>query len=243
MPHHNNCRHYTLVILLAFLGRGASACAQDTTPSSTIPYDTLLAEINTTRATLNHSYKQANTQKKKDSILSVAQARFAKAVALEIAPRWYGTPWDFNGVSQVPGEGTIACGYFVSTLLRDAGLNVERVRMAQQASENITKSLCTEAEIKRFSNASLADFVDAVQAWGTGLYIVGLDYHVGFLYHDGKTVYFIHSSYYVPKTVIKEEARSSAVLNSSKYRVVGKISANNRLILKWLQGTAVKTVR
>ncbi len=243
MPDRNNYWHYTLLLLLALLGGGTSACAQDTAPSSTVPYDTLLAKINTTRTTLHRSYNQANTQKKKDSILNVARTQLVKAVAVEIAPRWFGTAWDFNGVSQVPGEGTIACGYFVSTLLRDAGLKVERVRMAQQASENITKSLCTEAEIKRFRNASLANFVDAVQAWGAGLYIVGLDYHVGFLYHDGKTVHFIHSSYYVPKTVIKEEARSSAVLNSSKYRVVGKISANNRLILKWLQGTTVKTVR
>lgn len=38
-----------------------------------------------------------------------------------LMPCWYGTPWDFNGCTTEPGKGSIACGYFVSTVLRDAG--------------------------------------------------------------------------------------------------------------------------
>jgi hypothetical protein len=43
--------------------------------------------------------------------------------------------------SETPGRGEIACGYFVSTVLRDAGFGVERVRLAQQASERIVRTL------------------------------------------------------------------------------------------------------
>lgn len=167
----------------------------------------------------------------------------ADALALSVAPFWYGTPWDFNGTSQTPGEGKIACGYFVSTLLRDLGLKVERIRMAQQPSENIVKSLCSSQHIRRFRNVSLETFVDAIQSWGRGLYVVGLDYHTGFLYNDGSEVYFIHSSYYVPKAVLREKARASAVLNSSAYRVAGRVSADHRLVRSWLNATPVKTVR
>ncbi|HEY1086629.1 MAG TPA: hypothetical protein VGE37_03005, partial [Archangium sp.] len=36
-------------------------------------------------------------------------------------PAWAGTVWDFNGTSTVPGEGKIACGYDVTTVLEQAG--------------------------------------------------------------------------------------------------------------------------
>src|SRR6188474_3208784 len=39
---------------------------------------------------------------------------------------WLGTPWDFYGTTQTPGKGKIACGYFVTTLLRDMGASVNR---------------------------------------------------------------------------------------------------------------------
>ncbi len=52
---------------------------------------------------------------------------------------WLGTPWDFNGTADGPGGGKIACGYFVATLLKDAGFRVDRYQLAQQPSGNTTK--------------------------------------------------------------------------------------------------------
>ena len=51
---------------------------------------------------------------------------FTRAVAETIIPDWIGTKWDFNGISEKPQQGNIACGYFVTTVLRDAGLNLAR---------------------------------------------------------------------------------------------------------------------
>ena len=53
---------------------------------------------------------------------------------------WLGTPWDFNGTAKGPGAGKIACGYFVATVLKDAGFQVDRYQLAQQPSENILRS-------------------------------------------------------------------------------------------------------
>ena len=39
----------------------------------------------------------------------------------DLLPAWNGTAWAMNGTSQVPGRGSIACGYFVSTTLMHAG--------------------------------------------------------------------------------------------------------------------------
>ena len=211
-------------------------------PDSLNTYDSLLVHLDTIRTTQARNYKGAN-ENNRDSILNEAREAFTASVVDSIVPHWMGTAWDFNGTTEKPREGMIACGYFVSTLLRDAGLKVERVKMAQQASEKIVKALATKKEIKRFRNTDFATFIDTIAAWGAGLYVVGLDYHVGFLYHDGKGVWFIHSSFITPKCVVREVAAKSLILASSKYRVVGKISANNALIKKWLRGESVSVRR
>ena len=113
--------------------------------------------------------------------------------------------------------------------------------MAQQASENIILSLTTDPFVKRFRRAPVGEFVNAVKESGPGLYIVGLDVHVGFIVNTGSDVYFVHSSYAEPYVVLKEKASESGILASSKYRVLGNISADERLIRDWLTGKAIPT--
>ena len=134
----------------------------------------------------------------------------------------------------MPQQGKIACGYFVSTVLRDAGWRVQRARLAQQASENIILSLTTDPYVKRFRRVAISDFVTAVKQWGVGIYVVGLDIHTGFIVNTGSEVYFIHSSYVEPFTVVRERARESKILAASNYRVLGKVIADEVFIEKWL---------
>jgi hypothetical protein len=122
-------------------------------------------------------------------------------------------------------------------------LRLNRVSLAQQASENIIKSLTAASFIKRFHNAPIGKFVDEVKKSGPGLYVVGLDIHVGFILNDGEEIYFIHSSYVEPSEVIREKAVESQILSSSRYRIIGKISADDQLIIKWLNQTAIPTLR
>ena len=149
--------------------------------------------------------------------------QLTNSICDSLIPCWYGTAWNFYGTSETPGKGNIACGYFVTTIIRDAGLPVKRVKMAQCASEEMIRNLCEKTSIKRYRNKNLNEFVAAIKLMGYGLYIIGLDNHTGFIYNDGKEIYFIHSSYATPKCVIKEIANSSSVLASSKYRVIGKL--------------------
>lgn len=141
-----------------------------------------------------------------------------------LMPCWYGTPWDFNGCTTEPGKGSIACGYFVSTVLRDAGVQLNRIRLAQSPSGIIIHKLCTNIQL--FCNQPLLSLVNYVKQNDPGLYIVGLDFHVGFIYFDGKEVYFIHSSYYGTKCVVKEKALASSALINSKYRKIGRVNFN-----------------
>ncbi len=206
-------------------------------------YDSKLKAIADQRLNLAAEYQKAATQTTRKEVLERARQTFVTAIERDIFSAWYGTDWDFYGTTETPGAGKIACGYLVSTVLRDAGVKVNRVSLAQQASENIIKSLTTEPFISRYRNVSLEKFTGEIEKLGAGLYIVGLDFHVGFLYHDGAEVYFIHSSYVEPSETIREKAASSPVLGASKYRVVGKLSGDDALILKWLNQTIVPTVK
>jgi hypothetical protein len=115
--------------------------------------------------------------------------------------------------------------------------------LAQQASENIIKSLTTAAYIKRFRNVPNDKFVAEIKNWGEGLYIVGLDFHVGFIIYTDNEVYFVHSSFETPAVVVKEKADESSILSNSKYRVAGKISDDDTLLIKWLEGRNFPTVK
>jgi hypothetical protein len=204
-------------------------------------YTNLRAKISNERIILWSRYQRANTTNAKEAIIAQARQSFVRSVYDEIFPYWYGTGWDFYGTTETPGQGKIACGYFVSTVLRDLGMNVQRAKLAQQASENIVLSLTTNDHTRRFRRVSIDSFIDSVRNWGTGLYVVGLDIHVGFILNVDGDVYFIHSSYVDPFCVIKERGVDSRVLASSNYRVLGKLSEDDDLILKWLRGDPFPT--
>ena len=170
------------------------------------------------------------------SSLSKAQQEkiFTRAVTETIIPGWIGTNWDFNGSSQTPQQGSIACGYFVTTILRDAGLKLARIKLAQCASEQMIVSLVQPKYIHRYSQVSMDEFMKSIQDQGYGLYIVGLDNHTGFIFNDGNDTWFIHSTFVGTRNVQKEKAATSWILDKSRYKVIGKISADEKVLEKWI---------
>ena len=214
---------------------------QGNTTSNSHNYKDTLANLESERIELASRYQQAASAEQRAAIIAEARSVITRSIYTDLFPAWYGTPWDFNGTSEVPQQGKIACGYFVSTVLRDAGLRVERVRLAQQASENIILSLTTERFVRRFRHVAIGEFVKAVKDYGPGIYVVGLDIHVGFIVNTGDEVYFIHSSYVEPYMVVKEKALESTILAGSKYRVLGNIFADDSSINNWLGQTKIPT--
>jgi hypothetical protein len=146
---------------------------------------------------------------------------------------WYGTPWDFNGISNEPGKGEIACGYFVSTTLKHAGFNLNRYKLAQQDATSIARAF--NSKLIRFN--SLEEMLKTLSS-GHHLYVIGLDYHVGFLSIEAGKAYFIHSDY-VHNKVLREEAASSLSLKGSEVFVLAEITDNPLLMSKWLKNERV----
>ena len=211
-----------------------------TATPNTFDYKETITRLEAQRLRLATRFQTASSSQR-TALITEARTLITQSVYYDLFPAWYGTAWDFNGTSETPQQGKIACGYFVSTILRDTGWKVERVRLAQQASEKIILSLTTNPFVKRFRRVAIDGFVTAVKNWGTGIYIVGLDIHVGFIVNTGDDVYFVHSSYVEPYKVIKERAIESSVLANSNYRVLGNILADDRFISNWLEGKAIAT--
>lgn len=215
--------------------------SHDPTRNDAHSYKDVIAGFEAERVALGLRYRQAASSAEQANITAQVRIFVTRFIYNEIFPSWYGTAWDFNGTTEVPQQGKIACGYFVSTVLRDAGWRVQRARLAQQASENIILSLTTDPYVQRFRRIAISDFVAAVKKLGAGVYVVGLDIHIGFIVNTGYEVYFIHSSYVEPYTVVREKATESKILAASNYRVLGKIMDDDLFIKKWLLTTEIVT--
>ncbi len=151
------------------------------------------------------------------------QARFFTFINSDVPDYWIGTKWDFNGTTRNPQNGTIACGYFVTTVLDDFGMKLKRIQLAQQVSSVMINTLCDPKSIKRFST------IEQVERYLNGrnseeVYIVGLDFHTGFIIKDKAKMYFLHSNYIQKEGVVKEELRNSRALLSSKSYMIGSLS-------------------
>ncbi|MGJ8723084.1 MAG: hypothetical protein ACSHYB_00890 [Roseibacillus sp.] len=197
-------------------------------------YRSLIGELATERQRLAAQHASADSTAEKELIENEARA-LLEAQLPQLMRCWLGTPWDFNGTSQTPGDGKIACGYFVSTVLRDAGFEVERFRLAQQASQNIIRTFLARDEIHISTSTTYEDFLQQVIARGPGVRIVGLDTHVAFLIvNPDQSINFIHSSGARPWTVVDEGPSQAAVLAASNYRVTGNLTENPKVIQQWL---------
>ncbi|MDO7852026.1 hypothetical protein [Hymenobacter convexus] len=242
-------------VLAALLLAGLRGCfAQTAAPDSAVKsprqttasavfsapvYQATLRHFDARRRRLAARYRRAPSRAVRTARLAEARQLLLTTLDSTVFPAWEGTPWAFYGTSWQPRRGTIACGYFVTTSLHDAGLRLQRTVLAKQTSECIIKNLTFEAHITRYWGVDRADFVRQVRALGPGLYVLGLDYHVAFLrVRDGGAVQMVHSSYVGPGTVVREAAESSVAI-FSKYRVLGKVSDDDAFVRRWLLGEAL----
>lgn len=221
------------------IGALAVVCVSGAAPAQETTYRDKVAALDKRRVKLAKERADADTSSKKNKVLDRSSKSALRAIREDIIPAWKGTAWDYNGTTTEPREGHIACGYFVTTVLVDAGFKVERRKLAQQASEWIVRTLADEDSIWRYRKGDEDAVVTSIEGEGEGLYVVGLDNHVGFLLHDGEDVEFCHSSYLEPAKVVCEDPRSAPAFESN-YHVVGKILGRS-MMTAWLEGSAIKT--
>ena len=171
------------------------------------------------------------------SIDSVGRA-FEHFITHYLFPHWYGTTWAYEGHTDTPGDGEVACGYFVSTTLRHMNLQVNRYHLAQEAAWNAAKSLAIQTDsVKKYSQPDVLE-----HSLHDGLYLVGLSYHVGYLWKKEGNLLFIHSNYLGDSEVMVEKASESEALLASDIFVTIRIG-NPHLMKKWLDQSQLYVFR
>ena len=207
------------------------------TRKSDKPYETIKTNIGADRQSLQKLYNSG------EITLDSVSGYFTNRLINQVIPYWYGTPWDFDGYTNEPNEGTIACGYFISTTLKHMGINWNRYRLAQQAALLELMTVAGPGEIHALPETDPKDFIKYVKEnLEEGLYLLGLTSHVGFIYYVDGEVFFIHSNFVFPSEVVIEYANvSNAILYSFDYYLTS-ISGNKYLLEKWLSGEEVKVI-
>lgn len=197
-------------------------------------YEKLKTNIQKLHLDLNQKYQKADSTQK-DSLITTTKAILFDKLTKEIISSWYGTKWDYNGTTETPKEGAIACGYFVTTTLRDLGFDLNRYKYAQMASESMI--LKFTSQVKRFSEVEDDVLLNYFEKFPSGIFIVGLDSHTGYIVKDKSGILFIHAVKYedldgVVKQDLKEEDNLALL---SSYKVVGEI-LTDEMVRKWLEG-------
>ncbi len=151
---------------------------------------------------------------------------------------WIGTRWSFSGESREPLSGTVACGHWITALLEDAAIPVDP-DLGQYASARIVRTFAGRSRTTWLTDRSPGAVVDGVRDAGTGLYLLGLDTHVGLLRVRGRTVDFCHSAGSWPRAVLCEPAITSPSLRS-RVHVWGPL-LTDRTVDSWLSGARLPT--
>lgn len=202
-------------------------------------YEVLVAELQRWRKNLAQDYSKARTQEQKSVVEKDARV-ILEMMLPEMMRCWVGTPYDFNGTAEKPGKERIACGYYVSTVIRDAGFRVDRYKLAQQPSENIMRTFLPGDACNLKVGDDYSKYADWVEGLEPGVYLIGLDTHVGFIVVSPDGMHFFHSSGARAVGVVEESRDDSWALRKSNWRMLGGLTADAGVMRTWLKGDKVK---
>ena len=212
-------------------------------PSPTVTNTDLnLATYEATKADIDELRNQFRERFNEGSMaLDDIKNAFTNYLVDRIIPYWYGTPWSFEGHTASPSQGEIACGYFISTTLRDMGLKLNRYKLAQKSPIDEARVLSCGTVIQSIVQDNPEKAYEEIdRLTKEGLYFIGFDAgHVGYLLKRKGQLVLIHSNYLLPRSVCIEPFEASQVFKSfSKFYLVD-ISHNDVLIQHWLNNGTV----
>jgi hypothetical protein len=169
---------------------------------------------------------------------------FTNLLTERIIPYWLGTPWSFEGHTSVPGSGEIACGYFVSTTLKDMGFNLDRYKFAQQLPIHEAKTLALGTPLLEINSNSTEEIIAILRdTLKEGIYFLGFDRnHVGYIQKKNNELFVIHSNYIGAEGVVIERVEDSQVFSYYSRIYIADISRNRALLTKWVRNEVVQVV-
>ncbi|TAE66920.1 MAG: hypothetical protein EAZ85_15570 [Bacteroidetes bacterium] len=168
---------------------------------------------------------------------------FEKALIKQILPYWYGTKWSFSGHTEVPNQGTISCGYYVSTTLAHIGVQINRITLAQQLPIHEAMTLDVDSAMIRVAgNVACEDVIKEMKnKLENGIYFIGFgNTHVGFLIKKEDELFLTHTGSTSIVTVIDTVENIPFFCLFYNYYIV-PLSNNKSFLDKWWSNSAIKT--
>ncbi|MBN2494717.1 MAG: hypothetical protein JXR96_09025 [Deltaproteobacteria bacterium] len=249
-----NARHTVLwkllpIWLLAMAGGPSHARPGEATPRLVSELPEKLARIERQREKLADQLKRARGRAEKDRVYLAARELVTGSITGDIFPAWMGTPWHMgedDDASMPHQEGKrVSCSMFVTAVLQNAGLRLDdRVRWAHSRALTIQRSLAPRCEdLHRYLSISPRELAERLARLRAGLYLIGLNCHIGFVVIGAGEVRFVHSNYVDPERGVVDEplATSRAIANSQQAGYwVTPLFQDERLVELWLSGEPVR---
>ncbi len=203
------------------------------TPATQFP--TIVESLNHQRQWLKSEFLRVQKAESKAALIEQGRSLFLSEFPI-ILNSWLGTPYDFNGHAANPGKTPVACGHFVSSVMQNAGCQLNRLQLGQLPSQQIISTFIPSNKLTVNSGQPYKAFLNEIYAQGDGVFLVGLDTHIVFLtVLDGK-MRCIHASRSSSKQVVSEGPKEASTLKRSQYRVYGKLDSDYQFLKKWILG-------
>jgi len=210
-------------------------------------FEAALERIEARRLDFARLYRRAASSRERARLRRLARRYVERTIAETIFRAWMGTPWGLgrNSTSTRPHEPgmTVGCSYFVTSVLQNAGLRLDnRYRFAQAPALLIQRSLAPRHHVHRYGRLAPQKLERELRQLGDGLYLIGLNIHVGFVLVREGRVRVVHASYTPPRTVVDEPLTASQAIENSRARgyYVSSLFRDERLIRHWIEGRAVR---
>jgi hypothetical protein len=248
MPRPARLRPALALALLVAVAAPAARAQQG--PTGTPPagfdagrYRQFLAQVAARQRDLGARYTAARGGRARAAIRDEARRFVVDTLVAQIFPAWIGMPsaGGPQATASLPHQPGmyISCSYFLTAALQNAGLVLEsRARFAQAPAAWIQRALLPPGgQIHRYGRLGPADLERRLVELGDGLYVVGLNIHVGFIVVKEGRAWFVHSSYTPPGTVVNEPVASSMAiaLSQSKGYWVSPLFRDDRIVELWLR--------
>ena len=215
-------------------------------------FEQTLMEIEGARKRFHRDLKDASDRRERNAIREAARKYVVQAIVEKIIPQWRGMPWTMAVIDDglgpdaavpfEPGKG-ISCSWFLVSVLRNAGLRFLSARsFAGTIAVHFQYALSPrDRDLHRFFNITPTRLAKKIADLGDGLYVIGLNCHIGFVHVAGDNVRILHSSYISPATVVIERLVESPAVAASQEAgyVVSPLFQDIRLIDHWITGNQV----
>jgi hypothetical protein len=215
-------------------------------------WDESVDAIAAARVRFAAEWRAATTPGERALVRDRASVYLANAMIDRLLPPWLGMAWGMgkNSTATRPHqEGkSISCSYFVGAVLQGAGFQLrDRFRLGQAAALDIQKSLVGGAgKVHRFLSIPPAELRAKLAPLDDGLYVIGLDVHVGLVVIRGDVVRFVHASYTGEQVVSDEPLAEAVAIARSQRRgyfvsplVTTTGAGDDWLVERWLEGDPV----